>query len=156
MSEMMKDLSSPVGGETETGEGDGREERGPADWITSDYLISTSTSVIPKSLRTSRHLKATALACSPPRVLGMTPIQSVMLEEAPTDDIEAGPLDLHLVQVSLDLGSDLGLPDVVQLMADDDAELLENLISLRPVGFFHKVPVGLVRVSKRGEEGSRA
>ena len=70
------------------------------------------------------------LVCSPSRDCS-DPKRDGGPNLADANDIEAGPLDPHLVQASLDLESDLELLDVVELLIGDDPKLLDLAVSFR-------------------------
>jgi hypothetical protein len=120
VSERVANFCSWVGGE------DGREELGsgrPDDQRLSDFDVDVGNTEVFENVKAPKGrfigvfaVERVGFGSDPKRVGG----GGSNLTDA--NDIEAGPLDLHLVQASLDSGSDLELPDAVELVVDDDPE----------------------------------
>ena len=61
---------------------------------------------------------------------------------ADANDVDAGPLDPHLIQASDDLESYVVLPNGAKLMVEDDPELLELAVRLRTLGLLPQSHAG--------------
>jgi hypothetical protein len=127
-----------VGGE------DGRKELGtgePGDGRLADFDVNVGDVELFKDLEAPKGrsvgvFTGERLGCHPdPKNDG----GGGLSDHADANDVGACPLDPHLIQASVDLGSHVALPDGVELMVDDDPEQPELGVRLRALGLLPQI-----------------